>query len=114
MKSLNDIDLKKPDRAAIEEAVRVLRDRIPIERIVLFGSKALGTDDAESDIDLLVLTSRELEWKERGAITEALFEVEMAHGVVISPLIVPAAEWERGRFAVLPIHDLIESTAVLA
>ena len=113
MKCLKDIALKQRDRTAIEAAVRLLRDRFPVERIVLYGSKACGTDDAESDIDLLVLTSRELEWKERGAITDALFDVEMDHGVVISTLVVPVGEWEHGRYAVLPIHEAIEASAVL-
>lgn len=113
MKCMNDIELKQHDREAIVDAVRLLRARLPVERIVLYGSKARGTDDAESDIDLLVLTSREIEWRERGAIIEALFDVEMAHGVVISTLVVPAGEWERGRYAVLPIHDAIEASAVL-
>ena len=113
MRCLHDIELKQPDREAIEEAVRLLKARFPVERIVLYGSKARGTDDAESDIDLLVLTTRELEWKERAAITDALFDIEMAHGVVISPLLVPAAEWQHGRFAVLPIHEAIEDSAVL-
>ncbi|MBI3935961.1 MAG: nucleotidyltransferase domain-containing protein [Betaproteobacteria bacterium] len=113
MRTLAQISLDERDRAAIAEAIRLLRSRFPVERVMLYGSKARGTDDAESDIDLLVLTSRELEWKERGAITDALFDIEMAHGVVISPLKVPAAEWERGRFAVLSIHDLIEESAVL-
>lgn len=112
MRLLDDIDLKEIDREAIKQAVRVLRDRFPVERVVLFGSKASGTDDAESDIDLLVLTLRQLEWNERGAMIDALFDVEMAGGVVISPLIVPASEWESGRFAVLPIHEVIEESAM--
>ena len=80
---------------------------------MLYGSKARGTDDAESDIDLLVLTSRKLDWRERDAITDALFEVELAHDVVLSTLVLPASEWEHGRVAVLPIHDAIESSGVL-
>lgn len=112
MKRLDEIVLKERDRAAIEEAARLLRERFPVERIALYGSKTSGTDDAESDIDLLVVTSRDLEWAERGAITDALFDVEMAYGVVISPLIVAAAEWERGRLAVLPIHKAVEESAV--
>ena len=113
MRTLAQISLAERDRAAIAEAVHLLRSRFPVERVVLYGSKARGTDDKESDIDLLVLTSRELGWKERGSITDALFDIELAHGVVISSLVLPAAEWERGRFAVLPIHEEIEGSGVL-
>ena len=113
MKTLAQLALTERDRAAIAAAVRLLRSRFPVERVMLYGSKARGTDDKESDIDLLVLTSRELGWKERDAITDALFDIELAHGVVISSLVLPTAEWERGRFAVLPIHEEIEDSGVL-
>jgi len=113
MKTLAQFARTELDRAAIAAAVRLLRSRFLVERVMLYGSKVRGTDDKESDIDLLVLTSRELGWKERDAITDALFDNELAHGVVISSLVVPAAEWERGRFAVLPIHEEIEDSGVL-
>jgi len=114
MKTLTDVSLKPKDRRAIEAAARLLRDRFPVERIVLYGSKATGADVEESDIDLLLLTSRELGWRERDAITDALFDLELAHGVVISTLVVPKEEWIAGRYAVLPIHDEAERYGVAA
>lgn len=113
MKAIAQISLSQRDRAAIADAVGRLRTRFPVERVVLFGSKAHGSDDAESDIDLLVLTSRKLDWRERDLITDALFDVEIAHGVVLSTLVVSLDEWERGHVAILPIHDVIEMTGVL-
>ena len=112
MNGIDQLTLKAQDRSAITEAVAILRSRFAAESVTLFGSKANGTDDAESDIDLLVLTTRELGWRERTQLTEALFEISLAHGVIISPLIVPAAEWKEGRISVLPIHDVIARSGV--
>ena len=109
MKTLDKLALSEHDRAAIGEAAQLLRSRFSAERVILYGSKANGTDDDESDIDLLVLTSR-TGWQ-RGAMTDALFDID-GSGVVISPLVVSAAEWEGGRFSVLPIHDVIKSSGV--
>lgn len=114
MRSIGEIGLSKTDREAIAEASQMLRDHFPVERIVLFGSKARGTDDEESDIDLLVLTSRKLGWKERCTITDALFDLQLAYDVVISTLVVAAEEWDRGVYRVLPIHDEIEEQGVAA
>jgi hypothetical protein len=41
------------DRTALAATVATIRDRWPVERVILFGSKARGDDDSESDIDLL-------------------------------------------------------------
>ena len=48
------------DRAAVLEAAGVLADHLPVERVVLYGSKARGDDRPDSDIDLLILTARPL------------------------------------------------------
>jgi predicted nucleotidyltransferase len=109
---LSQLNLDDRDRRAIRAATRLLRDRFPVERIVLFGSKARGTATTESDIDLLVLSSRPLDWKEHDAITDALFDVQLAQGVVISALVLPTAEWEQGHYTVLPIHEGIEAHGV--
>jgi predicted nucleotidyltransferase len=114
MKTLSDIHLQPKDRQAIAAAVEVLRAQFPVQSVTLFGSKATGRDDAESDIDLLVLTSRKLTWRERDAVTDALFDVEMAHDVVISTLVLPAEEWEGGPYRVLPIRSEIERQGAAA
>jgi predicted nucleotidyltransferase len=112
VKTLAYIPLKANDRKAIEAAKDLLVQKYPVELIILYGSEARGTDDAESDIDLLVLTTRELTWRERNAITDTLCDIQLAHGVVISTLVVANHEWLEGRYSVLPIHDEIERYGV--
>ncbi len=113
MKALADLPLVDMDRQAIAAAVKLLRERFPIDRAILFGSKATGTDTAESDIDLLVTTERSLSWQERDVIIDALFDIELAHDVVISALVVPKSEWEGGRYTILPIHAEVERTGAV-
>lgn len=112
MKTVADIDLLPRDRQAIDAAVRLLRAQFPIDKVILYGSKATGKDVDESDIDLLLLTSRELSWRERDAITDALFDIQLTYEVVISTLVVPAPAWRTGPYLVLPIHDEIERDGV--
>lgn len=114
MRSIAEARLQPKDRAAIEDAARLLRERFSIEDIILFGSKARGDDDLESDIDLLVLTSRTYSRSERRAMTDALFPLQLRHDVVLSLLTVLAAEWNDGILSVLPIHDEIAKEGVAA
>lgn len=114
MRTLGELVLKPPDRAAIEEASRLLRERFPVEEVILFGSKARGDDDDESDIDLLVLTSRDLSRRERHEIVRALFPLQLAHDVVLSPLIVAASEWRDGLLSVHPIRSEVDEQGVAA
>jgi uncharacterized protein len=114
MKNLHDISLSDNDRRAIEDAANILRERFPVEEIVLYGSKARGTDDSESDIDLLVITSFPVSWRERRSITDSLFDLQIERGVVISPLVISRDEWSNGVYQVLPIRREIERDGAAA
>ena len=85
MRMLDHVQLKPNDRAATERAAQILRQRFPIEQVILFGSKARGEDDAESDIDLLVLTSQPLSARDRDAVVDSPFDLQLELGVVLSP-----------------------------
>ncbi|MBW2115627.1 MAG: nucleotidyltransferase domain-containing protein [Deltaproteobacteria bacterium] len=102
------------EKHAVIEASKMLRERFPVKKVVLFGSKARGDDDEESDIDLLVLTSRPVSWDERKAINNALYEIQLRYDVIISTLITTATEWNEGTFSVLPIHEEILDQGVVA
>jgi len=105
MKNLKNIRINKKDRMAINIASKRLKKTIPVERIILFGSKARGDDDSESDIDLLLLTKRLITWNERKAIIDSLYDIQLDYDVIFSPFIVPTKEWFEGTFSVMPIYN---------
>lgn len=113
MRTSEHVTLSPSDRAAIEEAAAELRARVPVDRIVLFGSKARGDDDEESDVDLLVITMRPVSRAERHAISDLLFPIQLRYGVVLSVLILSRDEWEAGMVSALPIHEEIIEQGVL-
>ena len=114
MKTIDDLPIKRHERLAIIDAARLLKERFSAREVILFGSKARGDDDEESDIDLLILTPLPVSWDERKAINDALFDIELKHGVVISNIIATDVEWNEGIFPVLPIHGEISEHGVTA
>jgi predicted nucleotidyltransferase len=107
MKNLQKAPLLHREREAVEVAVGKLKKAFPIDQAILFGSKARGDADAASDIDLLLLTPRDLHWTEEKAIVETLFDIGLIYDVIFSPLCVSTAEWESGVFRELPIYQEI-------
>ena len=112
MRTLNDLSLKDNEREAIREATRMLKEKFPVKEVILFGSKARGDDDPESDIDLLLLTTRPIHWKERHSIVEALFDIEMKYDVVISIIVDSVNDWQTGLSSLLPIHEEITQEGI--
>ena len=104
--------LKDNEREAIREATRMIKEKFPVKEVILFGSKARGDDDPESDIDLLLLTTRPIHWKERHSIVEALFDVEMKYDVVISIIVNSVNDWQTGLSSLLPVHEEITQEGI--
>jgi predicted nucleotidyltransferase len=107
VKALEITSLMDNDREAINAAVRMLRSQFSTNKVILFGSKARGDYDEHSDIDLLVVTSRLLHWKEEKAIVGALFDIGMEYNVIFSPLFASVDEWENGIFTEFPVYQEI-------
>ncbi len=114
MKVLEKNRLEEREELALEEAARTIKSKFPVEEIILFGSKARGDHDAFSDIDLLLVTTRSLHWKDEKAIVEILFDVGMAYDVIFTPLFVSREEWKGGAFARFPIYaEILRDGAVI-
>jgi len=107
MKTIENISLPQRDREAIEVAVKMLKSKYLIDRIVLFGSKARGDSDEHSDIDILVISSRPLHWKEEKDIVGKLFDIGMEYDVIFSPLFTSSEEWKDGIFIEFPVYGEI-------
>lgn len=115
MKSLESAPLSKNERGAIDAAVMLLRERFPVEKVILYGSKVRGDSNQYSDIDLLLVTSRPLHWREEKTIVEILFDLGMEYDVIFSPLFASSDEWDRGVFREFPIYrEIMEEGAIIS
>ena len=107
MKSFKSVSLTRNESDAIKAAVRMLKNEFSILKVILFGSKARGDHDEHSEIDLLVVASRALHWRDEKAIVGALFDIGMEYDVIFSPLFTFYDEWEKGIFKEFPVYQEI-------
>jgi len=113
MRALGDIRLSQNDQRAIEAASKVLRERFPVARLVLFGSKARGDDEEDSDIDLLILVDAEVDMSLRRRIREALYALQREMNVSFGEMIVAVKEWDEGIYQAMPIRIEIDREGAL-
>ena len=93
---------------------KILKEKFPVNDIILFGSKARGDSDEASDIDLFLVTKHSIHWKERQAIIHALFDLGMKHDVIFSILDTPEGNIRKGLFSAFPVYDEIMKEGVPA
>lgn len=100
----------------LQKALAELKERVassyPVVRFTLFGSAARGEMDEESDVDVLILTEKPLTWKERDAISDETFRINLRYDTNISVLIVDVHNWESGPSSVMPIREEIRREGI--
>jgi uncharacterized protein len=107
MKQIDSVPITAKLLQALTEIKRRLLEKFDIETFVLYGSFARGQADEESDVDLLIVTSKPLSRFERHEITNVVFEVNLQHDTNFSTLVVDRESWETGIISVLPVRDEI-------
>jgi uncharacterized protein len=82
------VQLASIEKAAVSDFCARVRARFGsrVREITLFGSRARGDGDEESDIDVCVVID-ELSWQEKGEIDGITAAILDAHDVVISPFL---------------------------
>jgi uncharacterized protein len=78
-----------------ELKVRV-QQRLPLSRLVLFGSRARGDADPDSDLDVLVILNIPVDREAEDYVNDCAWEVGLEHGIVVVPVTVSRLDWEEG------------------
>jgi predicted nucleotidyltransferase len=108
MKTPESADLTEKERLSILQAAQALKSDLPVTRVILFGSKARGTGEADSDIDLLILTSCPVGSELREAISDRLADINLRNDVLLTSVVVSEQEWLSGLIRYMLIHSEVE------
>jgi predicted nucleotidyltransferase len=84
------------ERAAVQTLLqRLQRDYgQTVQQTILFGSKARGDSEPDSDIDILIIVDEE-NWPLRDAISVTAARISLEYGVLIGPRVVGRERWHR-------------------
>ena len=112
MRTLDDIRLMDKDRRAVEAAAAILRERFPVERVILFGSKARGDSHRESDLDVLVVLEQ-YDWETEKAVYDLCYDIGVDYSVVIAPALYSRSEFESPLERATTFYRAVEREGVL-
>jgi uncharacterized protein len=98
MKGLTDRELM-----AVTEFKESLARDFGLVRLVLYGSKARGDSDGESDVDLIVVLSDRPDWRAKREIYYRASKIGLEHDVLLQPVVFAEADFQSSRFRVTPL-----------
>ena len=114
MKTLNEAQyIQGQDRRVLlyvrDAACRLL----PGAKVLLYGSVARGTQNDESDYDILILTDTMLDYSQQLPFREAVYELELEPGIYISLLFRSHAQWNDIAILGSPFRAEVEEDAIV-
>lgn len=100
------------DKAILDRCLAAIKSVDPDAEIVLFGSRARGDAEPDSDYDLLVLTGGDVGLQHEESILRALFPIEMETGAVLTFLL-HKHTWNSPIYRAMPIRQNIDREGIV-
>ena len=110
--TLNKINLIDNEKNALLELKEIILARFPDAEIILYGSKARGDSDKESDIDLLILVESLINSKLEEEIFHLSYQIELKYEVVFGEIVENKDFWNTPLANAMPLHRNIDREGV--
>jgi predicted nucleotidyltransferase len=84
------------EAAILNQLKAKLQKRLPLSRLVLFGSRARGDAAPDSDLDVLVILNVPVGREIEDYVNDCAWEAGLEQGIVVVPVTVSRFDWEEG------------------
>lgn len=105
MKVLNSQIAASPIAQGVK---RIVREFDPEAEVILYGSRARGDAQPDSDWDFLALLTHPIDSATERRLRRSIYEVEWDHGEVICAILRTKEAWRTSILRVLPFHENVE------
>lgn len=114
MKRLKDYKvINELEKVILMNCCSAIKSIDPSADIILYGSRARGEAEPESDYDLLVLTDGEVTLEREDIFRRQLFPIELETGAVLTIILTGKKDWSSPLYTVMPLYQNIRKDGVV-
>ena len=99
------------EKNVLEAFITLMREKIIVHRVVLFGSRARGDAEADSDMDVLVIVN-DFTDRTEDFISQCAWEAGFENDIILVPVVFSRDDWENGPERYSLLAEAIKSEGV--
>ncbi len=103
--------LRENERTAVKQLKARLARDFGLVELRLFGSKARGDSNPESDVDLVIVV-REHDWRTDFRIYGVCFRIGLEYDVLLAPVVYSQTEFESDLTRATPFYQSVAAQGV--
>jgi predicted nucleotidyltransferase len=114
MKQLKEVKIgTERERTLLARCRDSIRSIDPSAEIILYGSRARGDGNPESDYDLLILTDGDASLAREDIFRRKLFAIELETVAVLTVILVSRKDWNSDLYGAMPFHQNVVRDGVI-
>ena len=114
MKKLADNNiLSNEDKALLHRCTQEIRKIALDSEVILYGSRARGQEELDSDYDILVLINEPAGLDKEDSIRQQLFPIELETGRVFTVNVFNKKDWDSSLYRAMPFHHNVNVDGIL-
>lgn len=114
MKQLSEYKtISKSEKVLLMRCSNAVKDIDPSAEVILYGSRARGDAELESDYDFLILTDGEITLTREDFFRRKLFPIEIETGAVLTVILTSKKDWHSALYNAMPLYQNIKREGIL-
>ena len=103
----------KKEEALSAKVRNAIRKVDPDADIILYGSRARGEADPESDYDLLIVSGEPVNLKREDLLRCKLFPIQLEYKAVLTVILISRDDWNSKLYSAMPFYQNVKTDGAL-